>query len=96
MKINKSERRHPIAVAHPSPPTRPDFCIYGSGTVFLFQPLTVRATAWLQEHFPANSDHQYLAESLAVGHRYIADIILLAIRNGMSPPAELFAEGRGQ
>jgi hypothetical protein len=98
MKINESERaaqNRCVSRCHSEPPNQPDFAVIGSGTVYLFQPLTEKAAAWLKEHFPPSSDHQYLGDSLAIGHRYISDIIVLAIFDGrLMPPAELSPEGR--
>jgi hypothetical protein len=62
-----------------------DFTIHQSGSVSLFAPITESARAWLCQHCPAGDDHQYIGDSLAVEHRFIAEIIRLAIRDGLMP-----------
>jgi hypothetical protein len=66
----------------------PDFTVSGCGTVFLFHPLTEKATAWLQAHCSADGEHQYLGRALAVEHRYIRSIIQLAVQDGLMPSTE--------
>lgn len=64
----------------------PDFAVTGSGSVYLFCPLTEAAQAWLDEHCSSDESHQYLGKNLAVEHRYIGDIIKLAIQDGLNAP----------
>jgi len=71
---------------------RPDFSLYGSGTVYLFGPLSDTAQAWLDAHCPPGADHQYLGQKLAIEFRCIEDIIHLAIRDGLAPAATASAE----
>lgn len=59
---------------------RPDFTVYGSGTVYLLQPHTERAKLWCDEHLP--EDVQRLGNSIAVEWRYIADIVAGARADG--------------
>ena len=70
-------------------PPVPDFVISGGGTLYLFNPLTDRAEAWLREHCSADDEHHYLGRALAVEHRYIQDFIQLAINDGLMPSSKL-------
>jgi len=94
MKTNQSVRRHelPAASRPRGQPHPPDFSIYGSGTVYLFHPLSATAQAWLAAHCPPSADHQYLGQNLAVEFRYAADIIRRAIRDGLTPAANTSTE----
>lgn len=64
---------------------QPDFSIHGSGTVFLFEPLTDRASQWLEAHCPLTGDHCYIGGSLAIEHRFVGNIVLLATLDGLRP-----------
>jgi len=95
MKRNESVRRHRNAADSCSPKPQPDFTVLGSGSsVFLFQPETEKARAWLRQNFPQNENHQYFHDMLALGFRYLEDIVLLAVLDGLNPPAEMLGEGR--
>ena len=72
------------ADSHPHA-NQPDFSLHGSGTVFLFEPLTERASQWLETHCPPTGDHQYFGDALAIEHRYVSNIILLATLAGLQP-----------
>ena len=74
-----ASRPHPHA-------NQPDFSLYGSGTVFLFEPLTARASQWLATHCAPSSSHQYFGDALAVEHRFVSNIILLATLAGLRSP----------
>jgi hypothetical protein len=63
-----------------------DYLVTGGGTVYLFHPHTKKATEWLAEYCPKDSDHQYFGNALVIEHRYVADILKLAIRDGLTPP----------
>ena len=52
---------------------RPDFLVADHGTIFLLQPITDRASAWLREHLPPDSPR--FGSSVVVEHRFIADIV---------------------
>ena len=79
-----------------------DFSLLQSGTISLFQPLTKRASEWLALHCAPSSDHQYFGDALAVEHRFVGNIILLATLAGLRPldfssrngqnPSEILAE----
>jgi hypothetical protein len=62
-----------------------DFSMTGGGTVYLFNPLTIKAKAWLAEHCPPDGEHQYFGNSLAVEHRFVADIVAQAELDGLKP-----------
>ncbi len=64
----------------------PDFAITYHGTVSLFYPLTDKANDWLRLYCPPDGEHQYFAQALAIEHRYVCDILELAIRDGLTPP----------
>lgn len=61
--------------AETHPTSKPDFFVENHGTIFLLRPNTPEAKAWLEEHTPADEDHQYLGNALCVEHRYILDIV---------------------
>jgi squalene cyclase len=46
----------------------PDVLVANEGTVFLFNPLTARATEWIDEH--VQDDAQWFGSTLVVEHRY--------------------------
>jgi hypothetical protein len=50
-----------------------DFHVRNEGSIFLLQPVTEAACAWVLEHIP--QDAQYFGDSVVVEHRYIADIV---------------------
>jgi len=64
---NKYVETHPTA--------GPDFFIQNEGSIFLVIPQTPEAKAWLAEHTPADEEHQYFGDALAVEHRYILGIV---------------------
>ena len=82
-----SDRQSSAAGPHPLN-SKPDFTVSDYSTVFLFHPLTERATAWLQEHCPEDDEHQYIRCALVVEHRYIQYLLRLAIHDGLTPPSE--------
>lgn len=59
-----------------------DFDIVNGGSVFLLIPNTEAAEAWVAEHIPA--DAQTLGKGIAVGHRYIADIVKGIAEDGLT------------
>ncbi len=64
----------------------PDFAITHHGTVSLFYPLTDKANDWLRLYCPPDGEHQYFGEALVIEHRYVSNILELAIRDGLTPP----------
>ncbi|MGA9778818.1 MAG: hypothetical protein WBS33_11170 [Verrucomicrobiia bacterium] len=69
----------------PGTVSSPDFAISYHGTVSLFHPLTNRADDWLRLHCPADGEHQYLGNALAIEHRFVSDIFQLAADDGLLP-----------
>jgi hypothetical protein len=59
----------------------PDFDLSGDGSLYLLRPLTPPAHAWVEEHLP--DDATWFGTAVAVEHRFIADIIFGAIRDGL-------------
>lgn len=51
-----------------------DIEVRGGGTVYMFTPLSIKATLWLQKHCPPDGEHQYLGISLACEHRYAGQL----------------------
>lgn len=60
----------------------PDFCVTGSGSVFLLIPLTDAANEWVEANLP--EDAQRLGRGIAVEHRYILDIVDGAQADGLT------------
>lgn len=57
-----------------SPPKRePDFQLIRQSTIFLLEPLTAAARAWVNDHI--GSDAMQFGTTIVVEHRYIADIV---------------------
>ena len=55
-----------------------------NGTIWLFRPVTQAARDWLAEHCPADGDHQYFGDALAVEHRYVVDLYEFARHDGLN------------
>jgi len=51
-----------------------DVLVYDEGTIWLFNPLSERAKAWVADHVAAES-WQWLCDALAVEHRYAPEIV---------------------
>ena len=66
-----------------------DFGIINCGSIFLFMPASDAARHWLDEHCPAGDDHQYMGPDLVVEHRYIGDLVDLAVQDGLQPPSRI-------
>ena len=52
-----------------------DFAVLGGGSVFLIEPQSEAASAWLAEHCPKGEAHTYFGESLAVEHSYARPLV---------------------
>ena len=61
---------------------RPDVLVCDEGTIWLFNPLSERAKAWVAEHVAAES-WQWLCDSLAVEHRYAPAILEAMLGDGL-------------
>ena len=59
----------------------PDFEVSNHGSLFLLQPMTPAAHAWLE--YSVDSGATWWAGALVVEHRYIADIVSGAQRDGL-------------
>jgi hypothetical protein len=73
-----------FGAAGSSPPeeTRgPDLLVQGEGTVYLIHAVSPAGHAWIENHIA--SDAPSLGDAVAVEHRFIADIVLAAIREGL-------------
>jgi hypothetical protein len=62
-------------------PPQPDLKLTGHGTIYLLQPITLAARDWVAEHMP--DDATWCCGAVAVEHRFIDDIVLGAIRDGL-------------
>ena len=62
-----------------------DFTLTGTGTVYLFHPLTPAAQNWLAQHYRACGSHLYHGDALAIEHRFYSTIVLLAGLAGLRP-----------
>jgi len=63
-----------------SPPA--DIYVENHGTIFLLQPITDAALAWVEHHLP--EDAKRWCEVVVVEHRYISDIVRGAIADGLA------------
>ena len=50
----------------------PDVIVRNEGSIFLFQPVTSRARAWIAEN--VQPDAQWLGDALVVEHRYAIEL----------------------
>ncbi len=63
-------------------PTR-DIALQNSGSIWLFHPLTPAASDWMEEHCPADGEHQYMGKALCVEARYVEQLANLAGEDGL-------------
>jgi len=61
-------------------PSGPDFTVENHGSIFLLQPQNKQAIDWVDEHIGQSNGFQPYSPTIAVEHRYIADIVA-GIRN---------------
>lgn len=59
----------------------PDFLVENHGTIFLLQPLTPAANAWVNDHLP--EDRMTFGGAVCVEHRFIRDIVTGIMGNGL-------------
>ena len=52
----------------------PDFFVQNEGSIFLLDPQTDAAHAWIEGNI-VGDEHQFFGEALCVEHRYILDIV---------------------
>jgi hypothetical protein len=55
--------------------TAPDFLVEDHGTLFILQPLTPAAQAWLDEHVITEETLLLGGNGVVVEHRYIRDLV---------------------
>jgi len=60
---------------------RADPHVQGSGSVYLPRPVSRCGASWVAEHIP--SDARRFAGAIAVEHRYIYDIVVGALADGL-------------
>ncbi len=69
-----------------SPPEGgPDFQLIRQTTIYLLEPLTDAARAWVGKHIPAGATR--FGPAIVVEHRYIADIAAGITRDGLTVEA---------
>lgn len=59
-----------------------DIMVENHGSVFLLRPLSDEGRQWLNEHLPA--DRIMFGGSTMVETRFVADIVMAAIHDGLS------------
>jgi hypothetical protein len=73
-----------FGAAGSSPPRkyrRPDLVVYGEGSVYLIHTVSPAGHQGIEQHVA--QDARRLGTAVAVEHRYIADIVLGAIADGL-------------
>lgn len=65
----------------PQAPRIPDLIVSGGGTLYLLHANTSRGEEWVAEKIGPNV--QTLGAAIAVEHRYIRDIVLGAVQDGL-------------
>ena len=60
---------------------RADLDVQGSGSVYLLRPVSPCGASWMAEHIP--SDAMRFAWAIVVEHRYIYDIVVGALADGL-------------
>lgn len=58
-----------------------DLLVHGGGTVYLLRPVSPAGAAWVDEHIPG--DATWFGGAVAVEHRYIRDIVVGAVSDGL-------------
>jgi hypothetical protein len=58
-----------------------DLLVHGGGTVYLLRPVSPAGAAWVDLHIP--DDATWFSGAVAVEHRYIRDIIIGAVADGL-------------
>lgn len=58
-----------------------DLIVHGGGTVYLLRPTSATGKAWIEEHIDRNA--QWFGGGVVVEHRYIRDIVVGAISDGL-------------
>jgi hypothetical protein len=58
-----------------------DLLVHGGGTVYLLRPVSPTGAAWVDEHIP--EDATWFGGAVVVEHRYIRDIVVGAVTDGL-------------
>ncbi len=58
-----------------------DLIVHGGGTVYVLRPTTPTGEAWIKEHI--QPDALWFGGGVVVEHRFIRDIVLGAISDGL-------------
>ncbi len=58
-----------------------DLIVHGGGTIYLLRPTSPTGAVWIEECIQPNA--QWFGGGIVVEHRYIRDIILGAISDGL-------------
>jgi hypothetical protein len=58
-----------------------DFFVQNEGSLFLLRPLTDAAREWIGEYIPEGA--QTWGDAIVIEHRYIADVVAGAQRDGL-------------
>lgn len=65
-------------------PASADIRVSYHGSIVLFHPMSCAARSWLEEHCPAGDAHSYWCGALVVEPRYVEDLALHAVEDGLS------------
>ena len=63
------------------PKRKPDLLVYGGGTLYTLHAVSRRGERWITEHIA--DDAPRLGTAIAVEHRYIRDIVVGAVSDGL-------------
>jgi hypothetical protein len=58
-----------------------DVTVENHGSLFLIDPLTEKASQWIDEH--VHADAQYFGSKLVVEHHYIENLVLGMVEDGI-------------
>jgi len=58
-----------------------DLIVHGGGTVYLLRPTSMTGEAWIEENI--DPDALWFGGGVVIEHRYIRDIVLGAISDGL-------------
>ena len=61
-----------------------DATFSNQGSIWLLHPQTQTARDWMDDHCPADGEHQYFGRALVVEPRYVASIYELATADGLT------------
>ena len=61
---------------------RADFLLADHGSIFLLEPITDAARAWVEEHLPLEEVTRW-GPSIVVEHRHIRDLVFVIVADGL-------------